>query len=263
MVAPGDLINKVTLIPQIPTADSFAQPTLPEVKGLFNLIQANLGVPGGGLFQNPLAGDLAACLGLDLSGVPLVTPSSGSIPGLRAQHLLDFPNPIDQDAALLSAFDDAESGLNDYQTHSNALINGGISPGAPATNLNSLADNIGPVISNLRVTQSIGSGLDISNPCNALNNVYGSILGDGAQLLANLVAALASLIAGAIIAALGPILAVIINEVAALLALLNELISFASSSSLVNLSLDPCAQALYNSAGTPALLGALPNLPNF
>jgi len=161
--------------------------------------------------------------------------------------------------------------LNSYQTHTDRLIGGGtlpidlIDPNSSLSGLviPPLADNLGPVISCLRVTQSVGGGLDPSNPCNALNNIFGSILGTGAQLVDLLTKALAGLVALVIKEAADAILAVIGDELAALAAILSELTSFASSSSLVNLSLDPCAQALYNSAGTPALLGALPNIPDF
>ncbi len=252
MVAPGDLINKVTLLPQVPTADSFALPTPPEVGDLFDIIQSNLLAPilGGGLFQNPIQGPIADCLNaaFDINFPETIIP--GSIPDLRAQHLIAFPNPINQDALLLTAFDDATSGLGDFGSHSNSLVGG-------------LAGNMGPVISGLRVKQSVGGGLPIGNPCTALNDVYGSILGDGAALIAGLAAALGSLIASAIQDALGPILDMIAKEIAALNAILSQLTSFASANSLRNLTNDPCAQALFNSAGTPGLLNVLSNMPKF
>lgn len=240
MVSPGDLINKIGLIPQIPSLADLTLPTLPEVGDLFNIIQGNIGVPGLGLFQNPIAGDINLC-------------------AIATQFLIDNGDFTGQ-PALLTTVGDASSALSAYSAHTDSLVSG-------------LPDNIGPVISCLRVTQSVGSGLDPSNPCNALNNIFGSILGEGAQLIDALTQALAAVIlpivgpAIGIIAGIASVVADILgriaSEVAALAAVLTELTSFASSSGLTNLSLDPCAQALYNSAGTPALLGSLPNLPNF
>ena len=55
----------------------------------------------------------------------------------------------------------------------------------------------------------------------------------------------------------------IADEIQALTALLQLLQNFASSNLLSNLSFDPCAQALFNSVGTPGLLNALPSMPKF
>ena len=96
-----------------------------------------------------------------------------------------------------------------------------------------------------------------------MNDIFGSILGEGAKLIALLVAALASLIPQSIIDAIASIAQMIANEIAALASLLSDLLNFASSNSLSNLSLDPCAQALFNSVGTPGLLNALPSMPKF
>ncbi len=231
MVAPGDLINKVTQLPQIPTIESFVLPVLPEVGDLFNIIQ---GLIPGGLFQNPIQGPIVDCL--------------AEIGVKRADHLL-LP-VLDQDPLLLAAWDDADSALGSFQTHSSNISSG-------------LSQDMNPVIACLKVRQSVGGGLPIGNPCTALNDVYGSILGDGAALIAGLAAALIAGAVALIQAALGPILDMIAREVAALNAILTELTNFATASSLANLSLDPCAQALFNSAGTPGLFNALANMPKF
>ena len=70
MVAPGDLINRVTLILQIPSLNSFVLPTLPEVGDLFTLLTVAI---QGGLFQNPLSGPIVNCLPslCFLLGIPL------------------------------------------------------------------------------------------------------------------------------------------------------------------------------------------------
>ena len=236
MVAPGDLINKLTLLPQIPTLDSFVMPTLPEVKVLFNL----LNLPGGA-FQNPIAGPIGACLEeiVDLSDLEL--------------------NPLN--GPFLSAFGSASSALGLFRTHTNSAIAG-------------LPLNMNPVIAGLKVTQSVGGGLSAGNPCSALNDIFGSILGDGANLVAALAAALAYAIAAvlpteitdaisAILDAATAFIVMIDDEVQALADLLQLLQNFAAASSLTNLSTDPCAQALFNSAGTPGLLNALPNMAKF
>ena len=224
MVAPGDLINRVTLIPQIPSLNSFIIPTLPEVGDLFNLLT---GAIPGGLFQNPLSGPIADCLAE--IGVLSGNPSNSS---------------------LFGVFSSTTTALNSFQSHTDSTISG-------------LPLNMNPVIAGLRVRQSVGGGLPGGNPCTALNDIFGSILGEGAKLIALLVAALASLIPQSIIDAIASIAKMIADEIQALTALLQLLQNFASSNLLSNLSFDPCAQALFNSVGTPGLLNALPSMPKF
>lgn len=227
MVGPSDVVNKTDLIPEIPNITDFDIPLLTGVQELFDILQ---GKTPGGIYQNPVSSGISDCQA-------------------SVQALLSNPEHA-ENSVLLNTLNEVPPALNALQNHTDSTI----------ANMNR---TIGPVMSGLRVRQSVGQGLPSNNPCLAINDIFGTLLGAGLLLLGALAAALVSLIPEEILNAINNIFNLIAKEVAALNQLLKELQDFATASSIANLSLDPCAQAIFNTIGTPGMLGALSNMPKF
>ena len=225
MATPMDIYNKVDRIPNIPSPEDYFIPTQTGVKDIFSHLQG-----GGSAFRNPVTSDINSNLAM-------------------IKEIRNDPIHV-SDPALQTALTKAETGLNSFQAHTDSSVSG-------------LRQNFSPVISLLRVRQSVGPGLSAQNPCNSLNNLYGSLLGLGLLLLAALAAALISLIPENILKAIDDILTMILKEAAAINALLSELSNFALASLLAGLADDPCAQALLNAVGAQDVLNSLPQLPKF
>ena len=235
MVSPTDLVNKITKIPNPPTSEDLA---LPVNEGVNDIVSVLLGLVAGiaagiaGLLQNPLTGPIKECINQILALTAL---------------------PLHQDnSTLLTAFGEASSGLSRLQAHS-------------ASTVANIPAKLGQTVACIKISQTIGTASPAiaDNPCQALNDVYGSILGDGAAAIAALAAALATLIPDEILSAINKIDQLIQNEVNASNQVLTEVEKFAEANSLANLAKDPCAQAVLNSTGTSTLLNALPSMPKF
>lgn len=247
----GDLLKQFTdLIPNIPSIDSLITPVsscTPDIAGLLN---------SGSAFANPLSSALGDCQ-LEIGNL------IGSLGGLGG---LTSPQQISVDSAI-TALTGANSGLTDFSGHTNGLITG-------------LPQNMGSILGCMRSRATLGSSLPV-NPCKLLDDIMGSVLGVGGQLLNSLVDAIAPIAAAilvgpaAIVAAIAGALAPLANAVAGIadqiakeLKMLTDVFSevenFSFANAIANQANDPCLQSIFNAVGTPDLIGCLAsNLPDF
>ncbi len=247
----NDLLKQFTdLIPQIPTLDSLAQPVgncTPDIANLLN---------SGTAFANPLSGG-SNCIQLEIQSVLTVLNSLSGLTGAQTTTVNSGISTVTNAATQLTGFD----------THTNGLIT-------------SLPQNMGTVLGCIRSRASLGSSLPV-NPCKLMDDVMGTILGAGAQLLNSLGDALAPIVAAllapiaALVAVIASALAPLANAIAAIVDQLlketkaltdifQEVSNFSFANAIANQANDPCLQAIFNAVGTPNLLECLVNnLPGF
>jgi len=247
----GDLLKQYTnLIPVVPSIQSLSYPVSKCTKEVAGLLEA------GRAFSNPLSNALGDCQ----SQVQNILGNLNSLTGLTNPQL----TTIDSGISTLTM---ASTQLTGFETHTNGLVN-------------NLPQNMGTVMSCIRNRAALGNVLPV-NPCTLLDEVMGTILGIGGQLLNNLVNALEPIVT----ALLGPIAALllaiskalapltnaiaaiadqILKEVNALAKIFQEVTNVAFANSVANQANDPCLQAIYNAVGTPDLLSCLSsNIPGF
>lgn len=131
-------------------------------------------------------------------------------------------------------------------------------------------------------TPGMGSiGTNGGDPCGNMSNLFGSIMGAGANLVSqitgtlnNLTSTITSGISGALGAAtavlnqitsvvtsiegvVANVASMITSEVAALAAAISDMLTFGAANALQSLFSNPCAQSVLNAVGTPALLSHL------
>ena len=247
----SDLLKQFTdLIPKIPSLDDFIQPVsscTPDVANLLN---------SGNAFANPLTG-ASDCIQLEIGS--LLT-ALGGLSGLTGTQTTTVTSGI-------STLTSAVSQLTSFDTHTNGLIT-------------ALPQNMGTVLGSIRSRASLGSSLP-ANPCKLLDDMMGSILGVGGQLLNSLgdaiapiaaailgpIAGLVAAIAGALAPLANAIAGIadqILKEIKALTDIFQEVTNFSFANAISNQANDPCLQAIFNAVGTPDLLGCLSNhLPDF
>lgn len=253
----SDLLKQFTdLVPDIPSLSDLAIPVagcVPDIAGLLNA-GSGLASTLGNAFSNPLAGSIGDCQ-LEI----------GNLLGLLNGRLGEG-----QDSSINSAISSltgANSGLTDFSGHTNGLITG-------------LPQNMGGVLGCIRSRASLGSSLPV-NPCKLLDDVMGSILGIGGQLLNSLVdaigpivaaiaggiAGLVSVIAGALAPLANAVAGIadqIAKELSMLIGVLDEVANFSFANAIANQANDPCLQAIFNAVGTPDLINCLSSsLPDF
>jgi len=261
MACISDVVNFLNLIPNPPSITDLAIPTDQSCLDLFSLLQS--GTP---IFQNSLGNQLQECLDEISTAIGIV---DGFTPGATKTSALGVLN----DVTSALGTDPSDLGGNiagGFLGHTNFLNTQLSSPGF-----------LSGTIASLGVKSAAGAiGGSSNNGCLDLDGVLGSLLGSGTELVNNIfsavqplldavaggVGAVAGVIAGVVAGVVGPLADIaskILGELNNINSVLSDISQFSFASGLCNLSNDPCAQAIFNAAGTPALLNALPGMPKF
>ena len=257
MASLGEVVRIIDLIPTPPNEDFFTFPVSPNILDLFGHHRA-----GRPFFRNPLSGDITQCI----QEIANLRNTIGSkLPPGSMGPIADGINEINE------SLTDVITLLGTFNSHINSALVG------------PLNDNPGffaQVENSIRIRATQNALQNALNACQDLTDYMGSILGEGQDLLNKLVAPLGALIAAAAGTA-EEILAVwsqirsqlfagqkalqdqIEKEISNLANMIADAISWAIANGIAAFVDDPCAQALFNAAGTSILLNSLPNLPRF